>query len=139
MALPDSMLTFVGVVDSLGDQGFSVSAQLNSDRIIVVVFTLSEGILLESTEIGALVYDVKPVLSNLIRGEFIPIIQVSPHNTEVVDTLTNQVITHTVTGNYTIGIRGDANDDGSVSIIDVVMSVLAILGKELPPAPVQDT
>ena len=139
VALPDSMLTFVGVVDSLGDQGFSVSAQPNPDRIIVVVFTLSEGILLESTEIGALVYDVKPVLSNLIRGESIPVIQVSPHNTEVVDTLTNQVITHTVTGNYTIGIRGDANHDGNVSIVDVVTTVRVILGKEPPPPPAAGT
>jgi len=139
VALPDSILTFVGVTDSLGDKGFSVSAQLNPDRIIVVVFTVSEGILLESTEIGALVYDVKPVLSNQIRGESIPIIQVSPHNTEVVDTLTNQVITHTVTGNYTIGIRGDANHDGTVSIIDAVTTVRVILGKESPPLPAAGT
>ena len=126
-------LPLLGVVDSLGSQGFSVSAQLNPGRITVLVFTLSEGILLESTEIGALLYDVKPVQSKLVRGESIPNIQVSPHQIVVGDTSIALVVVQKRQGTYEIGIRGDSDHDGSIDILDVISSVRTILGKI--PAP----
>ena len=131
--LLDSMFTFVGIVDSLGGQGFSVSAEADTGVVTVVVYTLSEDILSKSTTIGALLYDVKPVQGSKVRGEPTPIVKISPRSTVAVDTLLNLVDISNGQGSFEIGIRGDVNHDGSITIVDVISSVLTILGKIAAP------
>ena len=82
------------------------------------------------------VYNVAPVTAFQTRSERVGSFQFAAVNAEIVDGIGTAKVINQHSGDIEVGIRGDSNNDGSVSIADIGTTVRVILGRQRPPVPV---
>jgi hypothetical protein len=120
---------FAGLEDTLSNAGFTVSTNTVGDSTRLIIFSTSGATIPPGTDIplATLVYVLDPAA---VLGSTIGL---STVNIEVADSLGLEIAATALDGELQIGIRGDVNLDGDVSILDLVKLVIILIGES--PAP----
>jgi hypothetical protein len=120
---------FAGLEDTLSNAGFTVSTNTVGDSTRLIIFSPSGATIPPGTDIplATLVYVLDPAA---VLGSTIGL---STVNIEVADSLGLEIAATALDGELQIGIRGDVNLDGDVSILDLVKLVIILIGES--PAP----
>jgi alpha-tubulin suppressor-like RCC1 family protein len=128
---PDNIndITFVGLEDTVSNPGMTVSANSINSNTTMVVFSSTGAVIPPGSNIplATLVYTIGPGAAlgttlNLVLSGI-----------EVGDSLGVALPDSSIDGQIQIGIRGDVNLDGDVSILDVIKLVRALIGKDATP------
>ena len=123
--------TFTGISDTLmgNTDGFTVMTTVSNDTLKVVVFSGSSAVLEPGEHlIGRLCFYLIDDNANL--GMEVP---VTLDALEVGDDVGQLLASDSRNGQLQIGIRGDVNLNGGISILDVIQTVRIIVGEDAPP------
>ncbi len=124
---------FAGLEDTLSNTGFTVSTNTVADSTRLIIFSTSGATIPPGTDIplATLVYVLDPAA---VLGSTIDL---STVNVEVADSLGLEIAATAIhadpDGELQIGIRGDVNLDGDVSILDCVELVIILVGESPEP------
>lgn len=120
---------FTGLEDTLSNPGFTISETAAGDSTRLVIFSTSGATIPSGTDIplATLVYVLDP---SAVLGSTIGL---TTTNALVGDSLGVKVSASLVNGELQVGIRGDVDLDGDVSILDVIKLVRIIIGKDTSP------
>jgi hypothetical protein len=121
---------FVGLEDTLSNPGFTVSTTTAGDSLRLVIFSGSGAVIQPGTGIplATLLYVLDPDSSDL--GNTIDLFL---GDVEVGDSLGVAFADSAVDGQLQVGIRGDVNLDGRISILDIIRLVRFIVGSSPSP------
>ena len=120
---------FVGIEDTLSQQGFAVTALAHADTTRVLVFS-AENTLIEpgsNTPILTALYRLTAVAP---LGSTTPVAFSAVEIGDVVGVAFND---STVNGLLQVGVRGDLNLDGRVSVLDIIRLARVLIGKDPRP------
>ena len=125
-----SVAHFVGLEDTTGISGFTVSTNTANDSTRILLFSGSGAVIQPGTDIhvATLLYALDPVAA---LGSTIDL---TSADLQIADSFGLARGSSAVNGQLQIGIRGDVTLDARVTVLDLIKLVRFILGKDAAPA-----